>query len=111
MDPLLEKIIAFHQARDWEKFHSPKNVVMDLASEVGELVDPFRWVTEEESYTLGTKTSVREELGDVYRALVYLAHRLGLDPIECAMEKLDKMEAKYPFEKCYGLAKKYTEYE
>lgn len=110
MEKLLQRILEFHKARDWEQFHSPKNVAMDVAAEVGELLDPFRWVTEDESYALGDNENVRDEIGDSFRALIYLAHRLGIDPVEAAMEKLDKMEEKYPAEKCYGLAKKYSEY-
>ncbi len=110
LEKLLDHIVEFHEKRDWTKYHSPKNVAMDVASEAGELVDPFRWVTEEESYNLGDSENVKDEIGDVFRAIIYLAHRLGIDPIEAAYEKLEKLGKRYPAEKCYGLAKKYTEY-
>lgn len=110
---LLEKMIAFYQTRDWEQFHSPKNLVMDLASEMGELVDPFRWLTEEQSYHLDAKTleQVRDEIGDVFKTLVYLSCKLGIDPIDAASKKLDKMEQKYPADTCRGKALKYTAYK
>lgn len=110
---LLEKIFEFYQRRDWEQFHSPKNLVMNLASEVGELVDPFRWLSEEKSYHLDIKTleEVRDEIGDVFMTLVYLSYKLGIDPIDAACKKLVKMEQKYPEEACCGKSLKYTAYE
>jgi GMP synthase (glutamine-hydrolysing) len=110
--PLLEKLLNFYQRRDWEQFHSPKNLVMDLASEVGELVDPFRWLSEEQSYHLDPKTleEVRDEIGDVFKILVYLSYKLGIDPIDATCKKLAKMEQKYPEEACRGKALKYTSY-
>ena len=109
----LEKLLAFYRARNWEQFHSPKNVVMDLVSEVGELTDLFRWLTEKQSSELDEKTlqDAKDEIGDVFKAIVYLAHRLGIDPIQAAEEKLQKMGQKYPVEKSYGNAVKYTNYQ
>lgn len=113
LNTLNKKILKFNQARDWEKYHSPKNLVMDLASEVGELIEPFRWLTEEQSKKLDpiTLQMVKEELGDVFRIIVYLAHKLGIDPIEAASEKLEEMDLKYPIDQCYGRALKYTAYQ
>ena len=113
LEVLKTKILDFNEKREWGKYHSPKNIVMDLASEVGELVEPFRWLTEEASYDLDEKTlqDVKEELGDVFRIVVYLAHQLGIDPIEAASNKLDEMNKKYPIDQCFGKALKYTEYQ
>ena len=110
---LLDKIREFHREREWEKFHSPKNLVMDLGSEVGELLDLFRWLSEVESYLLDEKAleDVRDEIGDAFRVLVYLSHKLGIDPIEAAHKKLEKLEKKYPADLCRGKALKYTAYE
>ncbi len=110
---LLEKTLDFYRARDWEQFHSPKNLVMNLASEVGELIDPFRFITEKQSHELSEKTKqeVYDEMGDIFRIVVYLAHKLGIDPVEAANQKLEKMEKKYPAEVCKGKANKYTEYQ
>ena len=109
----LEKLFKFNRERDWEQFHSPKNLAMDVATEVGELLEHFRWLTEEKSSQLDQKTldAVRDEIGDVFRALVYLSHKLGIDPIQAAEEKLEKTGKKYPAEKCRGKATKYTAYE
>jgi dCTP diphosphatase len=113
LEALKSKILEFNKKREWEKYHSPKNIVMDLASEVGELVEPFRWLTEKESYQLDQKIfqNVKDELGDVFRIVVYLADRLGIDPIEAAFQKLDEMDQKYPVDQCFGKALKYNEYK
>lgn len=113
LEILLERLLEFYRVRDWEQFHSPKNLVMDLAAEVGELVDPFRFKTEEQSHSIDEKTKqeVRDEIGDVFKCIVYLAHKLGIDPVEAAHQKLEKMEKKYPADLCKGKAVKYTEYQ
>ena len=110
---LIDELLAFYKARDWDQFHSPKNLVMDLASEVGELLEPFRWLTEQQSYCLSEKVKeeVRDEIGDVFAVLVYLSYKLGIDPLEAAQDKLLKTGLKYPVEKCKGKALKYTAYE
>lgn len=110
---LLKKMFDLYTERDWNKFHSPKNLAINLGVEVGELMEHFRWITEAQSYTPATKdlAKIKDEIGDVYQMLVYLAHTLGIDPITAAHEKLDKMAIKYPVEKCKGRCEKYTEYE
>ncbi len=109
---LVETMLDFYRKRDWEKFHSPKNLVMDIASEIGELVDHFRWLTEEESSRISPETleDVSDEIADVFKTLVYLSHKLGIDPIQASYKKLAKMEKKYPVEKCHGKALKHTNY-
>lgn len=108
---LIEKLQAFSAERDWAQFHSPKNLAMNLGVEVGELMEPFRWLTEEQSYAPKQLGAIRDEIGDVFMVLVHLAHSLGIDPIEAAQDKLMKIAAKYPADKCKGLCHKYTEYD
>ena len=110
---LIQKMHAFYEARDWPQFHSPKNLVIDLASEVGEILDHFKWVTEEQSYQFDEEThqKVKEEIGDAFKSLIYLASKLGIDPVKAASEKLDKMELSYPIEMCKGKCLKYTAYQ
>jgi dCTP diphosphatase len=112
-DPLLKELISFYQERDWEQFHSPKNLAMDLAAETGELVELFRWMTEEQSKQLDEKTTqeIRGEIGDIYKCIIYLSYKLGIDPVEATYEKLEKMKQKYPAEACRGKSLKYTAYE
>lgn len=113
VDTLLVELIEFYKERDWEQFHSPKNLVMDLAAETGELVELFRWLTEEQSRHLNEKNlqEVKSEIGDVFKIIVYLSHKLGIDPIEATYETIEKMKQKYPVEVCKGKALKSTEYE
>ncbi len=98
-------------ARDWEQFHSPKNLSMALSVEAAELMEHFQWLTEAQSLALAPDAlgRVKEEIADVLLYLVRLADRLGVDPLEAAREKLAANEAKYPVEKARGTARKYTE--
>ncbi len=101
----------FADERDWEQFHSPKNLSMALSVEVGEILECFQWLTEEQSQNLDPETlrRVKEEIGDVQIYLARLADKLGFSPLEAAEEKLKQNMKKYPVEKAKGKAKKYTE--
>lgn len=112
-EQVLASLLEFYQAREWEQFHSPKNLVMDLASEAGELLDLFRWMSGEESYQPDPQTmqAIRDEVADVFKAILYLSYKLKIDPIEATYQKFEKMKEKYPVEKCRGKALKYTAYE
>ena len=111
MKELTKKIRAFAQNRDWDQFHSPKNLAMALSVEVSEVVEHFQWLTQEESNRLDTEKlkQIREEIGDVMIYLARLADRLGIDPVQAAEEKMQINEKKYPVEKARGRAAKYTE--
>jgi dCTP diphosphatase len=113
MKSLIKDLRAFAKERDWEQFHSPKNLAMALSVEVAEIVEIFQWLTQEESRNLsyGKKEKVKEEIGDVLIFLANLADKLGIDPIEAAKEKLKINRKKYPAELVKGKANKYTEYE
>ena len=111
MQELTEKIRAFARDRDWEQFHSPKNLAMALSVEVAEVVEHFQWLTQEESRRPDPARleEIRQEIGDVMIYLVRLADQLGIDPLQAADEKIQINEKKYPVEKSRGLAAKYTE--
>src|SRR5215213_593024 len=98
VDDLRAAISAFIAERDWEQFHSPKNLVMSLSVEVAEIVEHFQWLTEEESKNLPPEklAEVREEIGDVMIYLIELADKLGIDPVEAAKAKLEINNKKYP---------------
>jgi NTP pyrophosphatase (non-canonical NTP hydrolase) len=104
-------IQAFCTERDWEQFHNPKNLAIALSVEASELLEVFQWLTPEQSQNLSdtSREQVRDELGDVLICLLNFAHRVGLDPIAAAQQKLEKIKAKYPVEKAKGLAKKYND--
>jgi dCTP diphosphatase len=110
---LIEDIKAFNRERDWEQYHSPKNLSMALAVEVAELVEVFQWLTEEQSRRLppAKKQAVEEEIGDVTILLLALADQLGVDVRDAARKKLERNRAKYPVEKSRGRAEKYNELE
>lgn len=111
--PLSRALEQFANDRDWAKFHSPKNLVMALTGEVGELTEIFQWMTEAQSLAAGTNPgtsqAVKDELADVQLYLVRLASVLGIDLNEAVHDKLQKNAEKYPAEKAKGSSKKYTE--
>jgi dCTP diphosphatase len=110
---IIEDIRAFNRERDWDQYHSPKNLSMALAVETAELMEIFQWLTEEQSRHLpaAKKQAVEEEIGDVTILLLMLADHLGVDVLEAAREKLRRNEAKYPAAKARGRAEKYNELE
>lgn len=95
---LREALRAFCAARDWHRFHTPKNLVMALSVEAAELVEHFQWATPEESLALAPekRAEVADEIADVLIYLTELADVLGIDPIAAAREKIVKNAAKYP---------------
>lgn len=90
----------FADERDWNQYHSPKNLAMALTGEVGELVEIFQWLTEEQSTTVAqvpeTARAVRDELADVLLFLVRLSSVLGVDLNEAVTHKLASNARKYP---------------
>jgi NTP pyrophosphatase (non-canonical NTP hydrolase) len=109
---LRDKLCAFAEARDWDQFHSPKNLSMALMVEVAELMEHFQWLTEAQSFDLAAenKNAVSEELADILLYLVRLSDKLGVDLLEAALHKLEKNAVKYPAGQVRGSAKKYSEY-
>jgi len=109
---LRDRLRVFAAERDWEQFHSPKNLSMALMVEVAELMEHFQWLTEAQSTGLPAenKQAVSEELADILLYLVRLSDRLGVDLREAALLKLEKNAAKYPAELVRGSSKKYSEY-
>ena len=101
----------FVAERDWDRFHSPKNLASALAVEAAELLERFQWLTEEESRALtpDQHARVRDEMADVLVYLVRLADKLDVDLLQAAREKMKKNALKYPVDKARGNAKKYSE--
>lgn len=110
---LQKRLAAFAAARDWEQFHSPKNLAMALSVEAAELVEEFQWLTEAESKALDAerRERVRLELADVLIYLLRLADRLDVDLMRAADDKIALNERKYPADRVRGDARKYTEYD
>lgn len=107
-DLLRDKLRAFATVRDWDQFHSPKNLCMALMVEAAELMEHFQWLTEAQSACLppDANQAVAEELADILLYLVRLSDRLGVDLHEAALLKLEKNSVKYPAELVRGSAKK-----
>jgi NTP pyrophosphatase (non-canonical NTP hydrolase) len=95
---LAERLREFAARRDWEAFHTPKNLVMALSGEVGELIEHFQWLTPEESGAIMRERAVEveDELADVFLYLVRLADVLGVDLIAAAHAKIDRNELRFP---------------
>ncbi len=111
MTALKLKLRDFASERDWDKFHSPKNLSMALSVEASELLEIFQWLSEDESLKLPDDKLMhaREEIGDILNYAVRLADKLGIDPLDAAFEKIEKNHRKYPVEKSRGISRKYTE--
>lgn len=108
---LRDELRRFAADRDWDQFHSPKNLASALSVEAAELLEPFQWLTEEQSRHLTAEQSeaVREEMADVLLYLIRLADKLHIDLVAAASDKLVQNSAKYPVEKARGSSKKYSD--
>ena len=112
LNDLKKQLRDFAKEREWDQFHSPKNLVMALSGEVGELTEHFQWLTEVQSTSLDktTLSDVADEIADVQLYLIRLADKLGVDIIEASNRKIRHNGEKYPVHKAKGSAKKYTQY-
>lgn len=108
---LQHALTEFAQQRNWDQFHTPKNLVMALSGEVGELIEIFQWLTPEQSQQLSPekKQHASEEIADVMMYLLRLADKCDINVLQACQEKIQQNAAKYPVNKCYGSAKKYNE--
>ena len=109
---LKQRMAAFVRARDWEQFHSPKNLSMSIAIEAAELMEHFQWLTVEQSRNLDPAAldEVGEELADIVIYALSLSNFLSLDLADTVLRKMAKNERKYPAEQVKGKAHKYTYY-
>ena len=112
MIALRDKLRKFVAERDWDQFHSPKNLAMALSVEAAELVEHFQWLTEAQSQRLPPDklAEVRDEMADVLVYLVRLADKLDVDLLAAAAQKIEKNALKYPADQVRGSMKKYTDY-
>src|SRR5215470_7438490 len=108
---LRDALRQFAAERDWDQFHSPKNLAAALAVEAAELLERFQWLTEDQSRTLppAELAKVREEMADVLNYLVRLADKLDVNLLEAARAKIEINARKYPVETSRGSAKKYSD--
>jgi NTP pyrophosphatase (non-canonical NTP hydrolase) len=110
IEDLTARLREFVAARDWQRFHTPKNLAMALTGEAGELLAELQWLTPEESTRVmedpEAGARVRGELADVTLYLLRLADALGIDPVEAARDKLQENERRYDAETYRGSARK-----
>lgn len=112
LQDLARRLDEFAQERDWQQFHSPKNLASALVVEAGELREHFQWMTEAQSRALPPekRDAVGAELADVLLYLIQLAGALDIDPIAAAQAKLKLNAQKYPADLARGSSKKYDEF-
>jgi NTP pyrophosphatase (non-canonical NTP hydrolase) len=107
------RLREFARERDWEQFHSPKNLSMAIASEAGELLELFQWLSVPESKQImddpKKAAAVREEIADVLIYLARLADILKIDLLQAAFQKIESNARKYPISAAKGTARKYSD--
>lgn len=110
---LRDEVRSFVRERDWDQFHTPKNLAASLCVEAAELLEPFQWLQtgEGEELSESKRTQVRHEIADVFVYLIRLADKLDVDLAAAVREKLVINGVKYPVEKVRGDARKYSDYE
>ena len=113
LEALRDRLREFARERDWDQFHTPKNLSMALIAEAAELVEHFQWVEGDKSHLLEEKVrpAVEEEIADILIYLVRIADKLSIDLYRAAERKIAINARKYPADRVRGSARKYTEYE
>ncbi len=111
LDQIKHTLRDFAAERDWDQFHSPKNLAMALIVEAAELVEHFQWLTQDQSQTLPPETlaEVGQELADIQIYLIRLADKLGIDMEQAVNAKIELNAKKYPADKVRGKAAKYND--
>ncbi|MGN1343715.1 MAG: nucleotide pyrophosphohydrolase [Traorella sp.] len=114
IDELERTVQEFCEKRDWDQFHNPKDLAIGISTEANELLDIFRFQSEEQIKQIMTsnkKEHIEEELADVFFFVLRFAQMNDIDLDEILQKKLKKNNEKYPVEKAKGSNKKYTEFE
>ena len=113
LETLRVRLAKFAADRDWEQFHSPKNLSMALIAEAAELVEHFQWLTDEQSYALAAdkKNEVALELADILIYLIRTSDRLDINVIDAAWKKININEDRFPVDKVQGDARRASEYK
>ena len=113
LNQIQQRLDQFAQERDWEQFQSPKNLVMALAGEAGELLAEFQWLSEDQSRQLDDekREAVALEMADIFNYLMLLSTRLNVDIAAAVDRKIAINAERYPAEVVRGSSKKYNEYE
>ena len=111
IEKLQLKLREFAKERDWEQFHSPKNLAMALSVEAAELLEIFQWSNSgglDEIKDAKKKREIEEEVADIFNYLLKICDKLDIDLEKAALDKIEINESKYPVEKVKGSSKKYN---
>lgn len=115
LEKLNQDILKFVTERDWEKFHSVKNLSMAMSVEASELMEIFQWMTEEDSNNVKNDpknlSKLEDEVADVFVYLMRILHKTDIDLEKAVRQKMKKNAEKYPVDKSFGNSKKYNEHE
>lgn len=109
MKEILKELIQFRNDRDWEQFHTPKNLAISISIEAAELLEHFQWLKENEDLTSEKRMEVAKEMADIYIYLLMMSNDMGIDLLDEAKKKIKENAKKYPVEKSKGNMKKYNE--
>ena len=109
MKEILKELIQFRNDRDWEQFHTPKNLAISISIEAAELLEHFQWFKEKEDLTSEKRMEVAKEMADIYIYLLMMSNDMGIDLLDEAKKKIKENAKKYPVEKSKGNMKKYNE--
>ena len=110
LEQIRQEVSNFAKERDWEQFHSPRNLLLALISEMGEVAEIVRWLGDEDpAIPEDRREDWSDELADVFILLIRLADRSGVDLVQAFEDKFKKVKTKYPVDKFYGSNKKYNE--
>lgn len=107
---LTNEILKFRKDRDWEQFHTPKDLAISLSLEANEVLEHFQWKSpkEIEKYIKSNREDIADEMGDVFNYLLLMAHDFNIDLVKAATDKIEKSALKYPIEKAKGTYTKYN---
>jgi dCTP diphosphatase len=112
LEEIRRRLAEFASERNWDQFHTPKNLSMALSAEAAELLEIFQWLTDEQSKQIVNNEKemalVKQEIADVFIYLIRLADKLGVDVEKAVMEKIEQNEKKYPIESAKDNATKYN---
>ncbi len=109
---LRDELLEFRRVRDWEQFHNPRNLATALSVEAAELLEPFRWASEDQARDIvrERRAEIADEMADIAILLTYLAHDLAIDMDAAVALKIRANAEKYPVDKARGSNKKYSEF-
>ncbi|MDZ7759641.1 MAG: nucleotide pyrophosphohydrolase [Desulfovermiculus sp.] len=110
LQAILDKLIDFRDERDWAQFQTAKNLALSISLEAAELLEHFQWTTEDHDIPPDKREAMAEEVADILIYLLLFAHKIDIDPVQAAQDKIDKNAQKYPAELVRGRSDKYTQY-